>query len=166
MTPEEIAAAEKAAREKAEAENAGLKAQIEAINKANRDARHTGHVAFAEAAVKAQGGPKLLPKDKDKLVALLDTLADAHAAKPVCFAEAGKDVAFEPVEFVKGLVLAGPAKVQFGEFTPRGGHLPAAADAAELADPEALDRAIQAHMAQHKGVSYAEAAQAVTTFSR
>ncbi|WP_422563466.1 hypothetical protein [Ideonella sp.] len=166
MTPEEIAAAEKAAREKADADNAALRAQIDGINQAARAARHTANVAFAEAVLNDKAGPKLLPKHKDKLVAVLDTVGEAHLAKPVQFSEAGAEVAFDPVAFIKELVQSGPPKVQFGEFTPAGGHAPRGHDAADLADPVVLDRAINAHMAQHKGVSYAEAALAVCSFSR
>ena len=63
-----------------------------------RKDRHAGHVSFAEAQVKAG---KLLPKDKETAVAMLDQMAESQ---PVEFSEAGVSKKVSPAEWLKGLI--------------------------------------------------------------
>ena len=164
MTDEEkaaIARAEKAeadakaateARAAAEADAKAAKDQLAQFAEQQRQGRHAGYVAFAEAEVKAG---RLLPKDAGAAVAVLDLLADAA---PVDFAESGTVKKLAPADWLKVLISAGQPVVSFGEFAP-GSAAPAAGGARGLSDAE-VDTRARAYAAQHK-VSYAEAVSAV-----
>ncbi len=115
-----------------------------------RTERHAGFVSFAEQQVHAG---KLLPKDKEAAVAVLDVLADA---KPVEFAEGGAQKKLAPAEWLKGLIAAAKPVVSFGEHAPGNtGHDNPPADDAEL------DRRARDYARQHN-VNYAEALSRVT----
>ncbi|MCK9987641.1 MAG: hypothetical protein AzoDbin1_04113 [Azoarcus sp.] len=166
MTKEEqeaLARAEKAEGERKAADEARIKAEADAtaantklaqFAEAARNERHAGFVSFAEAQVKAG---KLLPKDKDAAVAVLDVLADAQ---PVEFAEAGATKKLAPAEWLKGLIDAAKPVVNFGEFAPGNA---AGQGAAGLSDAE-IDKRAKAYAQQHK-VNYAEALSAVVNFT-
>ncbi|MFM2330016.1 MAG: hypothetical protein RLZZ494_2119 [Pseudomonadota bacterium] len=179
MTPEEIAklkadkdAAEKlaadalAAQKKAEAEAQAAKDAQEAARNAQAAARHATHVSFAEGLCgKDTKGARLLPADKDKVVAVLDTLAAAHVHKPVSFSEGGKDVAFDPVKFVQDALGALPVRVSFAEHKTQGTPVSSFSGSGDVGldgpiDDAELHKRATAYMATHK-VSYAEAADAV-----
>lgn len=120
-----------------------------------RAERHAGFVSFAEAQVK---DGKLLPKDKEAAVAVLDILADA---KPVEFAEGGATKKLPPAEWLKGLIASAKPVVSFGEFAP--GTTSGAGGAKGKTDAE-IDAEAKAYMRQHK-VNYAEAVSAVAGFT-
>lgn len=167
MTKEEqeaLARAEKAEGERKAADEARIKAETDAaaanaklaqFAEAARNERHAGFVSFADAQVKAG---KLLPKDKDAAVAVLDVLADAQ---PVEFAEAGATKKLAPAEWLKGLIDASKPVVNFGEFAP--GSAAAGQGVAGLSDAE-IDKRAKAYALQHK-VNYAEALSAVVNFT-
>ncbi|NMG48957.1 hypothetical protein GO613_12685 [Azoarcus communis] len=157
MTEEEkaaIARAEQAERDAAaaRAETEQARAQLAQFAEQQRQARHAGHVSFAEAEVKAG---RLLPKDQAAAVAVLDMLADTQ---PVEFAEAGATKKLAAVDWLKNLISGGKPVVQFGEF---GGQPAPVTEGMTDAD---IDKRAKAYAAQHN-VSYAEALGKVTTFT-
>lgn len=117
--------------------------------------RKAGFVSFAEAQVKAG---TLLPKDKDMAVATLDALADAQ---PVEFAEGDTTRKVSPAQWLQDLIGNAKPVVSFGEFA--GGRMPQGEGAAKGKTDAEIDKAAKAWMASNKGVSYAEALNAVTT---
>lgn len=147
-------AAEKAAREKAERETAALQAQLAAFNETQIRTRHAAHVSFAEAQIAAG---RVLPKDKDALVATLDALA---TAKPAEFGEGDGKKTVDLGEWLKSQVAAGKPLVAFGEHAPGdmgdGG-------AAALSDDD-LHKKATAYAQQHN-VSYAEALGKISVFT-
>lgn len=147
------AAAAKAAQATAEAAAEAANAQLAQFAEQQRQDRHAGHVSFAEAQVKAG---KLLPKDKETAVAVLDQLAETA---PVEFSEGGAARKVAPAEWLKGLIAGATPVVSFGEFAP--------ATASEsnkgLSDADLDQRAI-AYARQHH-VSYGEAIGRVCGFS-
>lgn len=149
---EQAEADAKAAREQA----AAAETKLAQFAEQQRQTRHAGFVSFAEGEVKAG---RLLPKDKDAAVAVLDILADAQ---PVEFAEGGATKKLAPADWLKGLIAAAKPAVSFGEFAPgdagQGGQ-----GAKGLSDAE-IDTRAKAYAAQHK-VSYAEALSAVVNFT-
>ena len=144
------------AKTAAEAEAAAAKAQLAQFAEQARRDRHAGFVSFADDQVKAG---RLLPKDKDAAVAVLETLADAQ---PVKFAEGGATKEVPPAEWLKGLLAAAQPVVSFGEFAP-GTAAPTAGSAQGLSDAE-IDSRARAYATQKK-VSYAEAVSAVASFT-
>ncbi|NMM75381.1 hypothetical protein B2J88_20240 [Rhodococcus sp. SRB_17] len=155
-------AAEKTARERAEADAAKHKAAAtEAQEKATsfaekaRTDRKAGFVSFAESQVQAG---RLLPKDKDMAVATLDALADVQ---PVEFAEGDSTRKVSPAQWLQDLIAAAKPAVNFGEFAPGNTGSQAQAGAAKGKSDAEVDQAADAYMRQHK-VSYAEALTAVT----
>ena len=149
----EVAAARKA---QADAEAAGKAAQeqLAQFAEAQRQDRHTAHVSFAEAQVKAG---KLRPQDKGTAVAVLDQLA---ASQPVEFSEAGVSKKVAPAEWFKGLIEGAKPLVEFGEFA--GGDVEGESTKG-LSDAQ-IDQRAKAFAAQHN-VSYAEALSKVVSFT-
>jgi len=145
-------AAEKAAREKAEREAAEMKAQLAAFAENQVRARHAAHVAFAETEIAAG---RVLPKDKDALVAALDVLS---AAKPAEFGEGDGKKTVDLSEWMKGRVTAGPKLVQFGEHAPGDMN-----DAAAAVDDTDLHKKATDYAKQHN-VSYSEALNKIAAF--
>lgn len=143
------------ARATAEAAAQAATAQLAQFAEQARAATHAGHVAFAEAEIKAG---RLLPKDQAAAVAVLDLLADAQ---PVEFAEAGATKKLAPVEWLKALIGGAQPAVQFGEFA---GGAPAVELAAPGMSDADIDKRAKAFAAQHN-VSYAEALGKVATFT-
>ena len=144
------AAAQATAAAQAEADEA--KRKLAQFAERQRTERHAGFVSFAEGEVKAG---RLLPKDKDAAVAVLDLLADAQ---PVEFAEGGATKKLAPADWLKGLIAAAQPVVSFGEFAAG-----AQCGAKGLSDAE-IDERAKAYARQHK-VSYAEALGVVASFT-
>lgn len=145
--------AEKAAREKAEAEARTANEKLAQFAEAQRRDRHAAHVSFAEVAFKAG---KLNPADKATAIAVLDQLAEAQVVE---FAEGETTRKVAPAEFVKSLIEAAAPLVQFGEFAPAGSD-PAPRD---RSDAE-IDQAARRYATQHN-VSYSEALDKVVGFT-
>jgi len=146
-------AAEKTAREKAEADAKTANEKLAQFAEGQRKDRHAAHVSFAEAAFKAG---KLKPADRAAAVAVLDQLADGQVVE---FAEGDTTKKVNPAEFVKSLIENAKPVVQFGEFAP-GGSDPAPKD---RSDAE-IDQAARNYAAQHH-VSYSEALDKVVSFT-
>lgn len=148
------AAAAKLAQANAEAATKAAQDQLAQFAEANRQSRHAGHVSFAEAQVKAG---KILPKDKETAVAVLDQLADSQ---PVEFSEAGVSKKVAPAEWFKGLIEGAKPLVEFGEFASgdTGGE-----SAKGLSDADIDSRAKS--FAAKNNVSYAEALSKVVSFT-
>lgn len=163
MTPEEMqaqidaankkAADAEAAREAAERTAKDANAQLVQFAEAAKAQRHTGHVSFAEAEVKAG---RLLPKNKVMAVAVLDRLAESQ---PVEFSEGDTTKKVNPVDWLKELISGAKPLVQFGEFAPGAGGSASSASK-DMSDAE-VDKLAKNYMGQHK-VNYAEALSAVT----
>jgi hypothetical protein len=123
--------------------------------------RRAGYVSFADAEIKAG---RLLPKDKATAVAALETLASA--AQPVSFAEGGTTTQVKPADmcaWLQGHISSRAAAVQYGEQA--GGAAGGAGIDARGKSSADIDAAARHYQAQHPGVSYAEAAVAVTRFT-
>ncbi|MBF5006367.1 hypothetical protein [Diaphorobacter caeni] len=147
-----------------------LKAEKEASDQAAKDAkaaaasfaerakadRKAGFVSFAEAQIKAG---TLLPKDKAMAVATLDMLADAQ---PVEFSEGDTTKKVSPAQWLQDLITSAKPVVDFSEFA--GGKTPVLGSAKGKTDAE-IDQAARGYMQQHKGVNYADALTAVTSFT-
>lgn len=143
------AAAHKKAAEDAKAQAASFAEQARADRKA-------GFVSFAEAQVQAG---RLLPKDKDMAVAVLDALADAQ---PVEFAEGDTTRKVSPAQWLQDLIAKAMPAVSFGEFAPRGGTTQIQPGSAHGKSDAEIDQDAKAYMRQHK-VDYSEALGAVTS---
>ncbi len=150
---EEIAAAKKA-KDNAEAAAKAAQEQLAQFAEAQRQNVHASHVSFAEAQVKAG---KLLPKDKETAIAILDQLA---ATQPVEFSEGGASKKVAPAEWVKGLIDGAKPVVQFGEFA--AGE--ASGESTKGMSDADIDKRAKAFAAQHN-VSYAEALSKVVSFT-
>jgi hypothetical protein len=150
----EADAARKAAKA-AEAEADQLRAELAAMREQVLARSHADHVAFAETQI-ADG--RLLPKDKDAFVAVMDSL---HEASAVEFSEGDATKKVAPVEFIKRLVAQAPPAVTFGEFAP--GKAPGKR-AADMTDAE-LDAAAR-RVAAAKSISYADALTQVVTITQ
>ena len=158
MSPEEQLAAEKAAREQAEAKAAAAEAELKRLQDEQdrdlREGKHEQNAEFAEALVK-EG--RLKPADKALVVQVLD-FADYPEQTSVEFGE-GSTIGEALRQFLRGLP----------EVLPSGHHAkgaaPAAtgglsADFAEAANPDALshhERAVA--LAEKEGITYEEAAR-------
>ena len=158
MSPEEQLAAEKAAREQAEAKAAAAEAELKRLQDEQdrdlREGKHEQNAEFAEALVK-EG--RLKPADKALMVQVLD-FADYPEQTSVEFGE-GSTIGEALRQFLRGLP----------EVLPSGHHAkgaaPAAtgglsADFAEAANPDALshhERAVA--LAAKEGIPYEEAAR-------
>lgn len=151
---EAAAKAAKEAQATAEAATKAAQDQLAQFAEGQRKDRHASHVSFAEGQVKAG---KLLPKDKETAIAVLDQLAEAQ---PVEFSEAGVSKKVAPAEWFKSLLESAKPVVEFGEFA--GGN--ASADATKgLSDAE-IDQRAKAY-AREKNVSYGEALSRVVSFT-
>lgn len=148
------AAAAKAAQATAEAAAAAANAQLAQFAEAQRQERHAGHVSFAETQVKAG---KLLPKDKETAVAVLDVMADAE---PVEFSEGGTSKKVSAAEWLKGLIAGAKPVVSFGEFAAGGTD---GQSVKGLSDEE-IDKRVRAYAHEHN-VSYSEALDRVASFT-
>ena len=157
LAAEEKARAEAEAKAKA-AEDKAKAAEAQAASFAERAKadRKATFVSFAEAQVKAG---TLLPKDKAMAVATLDMLADAQ---PVEFSEGDTTKKVSPAQWLQDLIAGAKPAVNFGEFA--GGAMAATGSAKGKSDAE-IDQAAKAYMSQHKGVNYADALTAVTSFT-
>lgn len=151
---EASAAAAKAAQAAAEASAKTAQEQLAQFAEQQRADRHAAHVSFAEGAVKAG---KILPRDKDTAVAVLDHLAEAQ---PVEFSEAGVAKKVSPAEWLKGVIEGAKPLVEFGEFAGAGAGGESVKD---LSDAD-IDKRAKAYATQHN-VSYAEALSKVVSFS-
>jgi hypothetical protein len=120
---------------------------------AARTERHAGYVQFAEEQVRAG---RVLPKDAETLVAVMDTLGEI---KPVQFSEAGESKTVSPAEFLKDLIASGGQIVNFNEFAGNKSSSPRK----PMTDAEA-DLAARKYAVEHN-VSYAEAIDKVCAFS-
>lgn len=154
MDKDQEIAAEKAKREQAEREAADMRAQLAQFNESQVRSRHAAHVSFAETQITAG---RLLPKDKDALIATLDTLT---AAKPVEFGEGDGKKTIDMGEWLKAQVANGKPVVSFGEHAP--GRMDDT-DVAPASDAELHDKAT-AYARQHN-VSYSEAINKIATFT-
>jgi len=152
VTPEEKAALE--------AENAQLKTQLAAVKSATV---HASNLAFAEGQIAAG---KLLPADKDMVVATLDHFAALE--KAIEFGE-GKDKA-PLVDAFKTFVGALPKRIEFGETATSAKALGAVDGTVEFAAPDglsvdgerqALHRKALAYQDEHK-TDYVTAVRAVS----
>jgi hypothetical protein len=160
---QEQLAAEKKAREVAEAKavaEASRAAAAEAATasfaeKARAD-RKAGFVSFAETQVEAG---RVLPKDKDMVVATLEVLADAQ---PVEFAEGDTTRKVSPAQWLQDLIAKAQPSVSFGEFAPGHAAGQVQPGAAKGKSDAEIDQAAKAYMRQHK-VDYSEALGAVTS---
>lgn len=158
MSPEEQLAAEKAAREQAEAKAAAAEAELKRLqdeqDQALREGQHDQNAEFAEALVK-EG--RLKPADKDLVVQVLD-FAEYPEHTSVDFGE-GSTIGEALRQFLRNL----PEVLPSGHYTK--GTTPMAssglpADFAEAANPDALshhERAVA--LAAKEGISYEEAAR-------
>ena len=159
---QEQLAAEKKAREVAEAKavaEASRAAAAEAATasfaeKARAD-RKAGFVSFAETQVEAG---RVLPKDKDMVVATLEVLADAQ---PVEFAEGDTTRKVSPAQWLQDLIAKAEPAVSFGEFAGSRVASQSQPGAAKGKSDAEIDKAAQDYMRQHK-VNYSEALTAVT----
>lgn len=155
--------AEKAAREKAEADAvthqktaSDAQAQAASFAEKARTDRTAGFVSFAQSQVQAG---RLLPKDKDMAVATLDALADAQ---PVEFAEGDSTRKVSPAQWLQDLIANAAPAVSFGEFAPGGSAAQVQPGTAKGKSDAEIDKAAKDYARQHK-VDYAEALTAVTT---
>ena len=148
------AATARAAQASAEAAAAAANEQLAQFAEQQRQERHAGHVSFAEAQVKAG---KLLPKDNQTAVAVLDQLAEAQ---PVEFSEAGATKKVHPAEWLKGLIAGAKPVVSFGEFA--GGN--ADGESVKGLSDDEIDKRVKAYAHQHN-VSYSEALDKVVGFT-
>lgn len=158
MSHEEQLAAEKAAREQAEAKAAAAEAELKRLKDEQdrdlREGKHEQNAEFAEALVK-EG--RLKPADKALMVQVLD-FADYPEQTSVEFGE-GSTIGEALRQFLRGLP----------EVLPSGHHAkgaaPAAtgglsADFAEAANPDALSHHERAAaLAAKEGIPYEEAAR-------
>lgn len=146
--------AAQAAQANAEAAAKAAQEKLAQFAEQQRLGRHAAHVSFAEVQVKAG---KLLPKDKETAVAVLDQLAEAQ---PVEFSEAGVSKKVAPADWFKGLIEGAKPLVEFGEFA--GGDA-GGASTKGLSDAE-LDQRAKVYAHQHN-VSYSEALGRVVGFT-
>ena len=145
------------ARQAAEQSAAAAHAQLASFAEAAKVQRSAGHASFAEGEVKAG---RLLPKDKGAAVAVLDLLAESQ---PVEFSEGNTTQKVTPVEWLKSLITNAKPVVSFGEYAPSIGN-PLQPGSARGRTDAVIDTAAKAYARQNK-VSYAEALNAVTSFT-
>ena len=151
-------AAEKAAREKAEADAAQAKAELKKLQdeqaKDLRDAAHQQNADFAEGLVK-EG--RLKPADKALVVQVLDFAEHPeHTTADFGEGEAAKPLGAALREFLAAVL---PQQLPTGEMA-RGGEAQAAdsLDFAEHADPSELELHQRAQaLAAKEGISYEQA---------
>ena len=158
MTPEQQLEAERATREKAEADAKQAREELAKLQaeqeKSLRDAAHQQNADFAEGLIKAGS---LKPADKELIVAVLD-FADYPEAAPADFGE-GKKLSDALKDFLRGgkpILAAGEiATADKANPSPAGSN-----DFGEYADPAAQshhERALA--LAKRENISYEEAAR-------
>lgn len=157
---EQQLAAERAAREKAEAEAKQARDELAKLHaeqeQALRDAAHQQNADFAEGLVKAGS---LKPADKDLIVAVLD-VADYPDTAPADFGE-GKKLSDALKDFLRG----GAPILAAGEIATadRAGSLKTvsgSSDFGEYADPDAQSHHQRAlALAKQENITYEEAAR-------
>lgn len=140
-------------------EAANAKKEVAAFAEAQRQERHTAFVSFAESQVKAG---KVLPKDQTMLVRVLDDLA---TLQPVEFAEGDATRKVAPAQWLQDLIANVKPVVAFGEFAPGGAGAAVGGEGGAKGKTDAeIDAAAKVY-ARQKSVSYAEALNAVTSFT-
>ena len=158
MTPEQQLEAERAAREKAEADAKQAREELAKLQaeqeKSLRDAAHQQNADFAEGLIKAGS---LKPADKELIVAVLD-FADYPEAAPADFGE-GKKLSDALKDFLRGgkPILAAGEIATADKANP---SLAGSSDFGEYADPAAQshhERALA--LAKRENISYEEAAR-------
>ena len=158
MNAEQQLAAERAAREKAEADARQARDELAKLqaeqDKALRDAAHQQNADFAEGLIKAGS---LKPADKELIVAVLD-FADYPEAAPADFGE-GKKLSDALKDFLRGgkPILAAGEIATADKANP---SLAGSSDFGEYADPAAQshhERALA--LAKRENISYEEAAR-------
>lgn len=181
---EAMSDADKARLAALETENAALKAKETAFADADKkraaDARHAGHIAFAEGLVR-EG--KLLPANKGVAVATMDILAAPLSPSPqpspqggggegenhLHYAEFGEGDAKQPLlAAFKSFLQAHPKLVEFGEAAGAGKDAPATVEFAapqgytvDAGGMELHGKAI-AYLKAHPDADYVSAVQAVS----
>lgn len=148
---DEMSDAEKSRLAALEIENEKLKKSIaefvEAQARTKRDALHAEHTAFAEGLVKAG---KLLPANKDVVVATLDLMAGQEAV-----VEFGEGDAKRPLlDAHKAMLLAQPKLVEFGELS--GAEPEANAGVASFAAPRGYTVDPDKMATHNKAIVFAE----------
>ena len=98
--------------------------------------------------------------DKAMAVATLDMLADAQ---PVEFSEGDTTKKVSPAQWLQDLIAGAKPAVNFGEFA--GGNTTVVTGSAKDKSDTEIDQAARSYMQQHKGVNYADALTAVTSFT-
>lgn len=152
-------AAEKGAREAAEAKAADFsekltaaQAQVAALtadlNGLKAAAQEKEFGEFCEGLVQAG---KLLPADKASTVAVMRSLA---GQAEMDFSEGDKTVKKAPLDMFKARLEAGPKVIDFSEQATKGKTAPAQPD-------DKLTALTKAKMAENKGMDYAEAGRLV-----
>ena len=159
MTPEQQLEAERAAREKAEADAKQAREELAKLQaeqeQALRDAVHQQNADFAEGLVKAGS---LKPADKDLIVAVLDC-ADYPDTAPADFGE-GKKLSDALKDFLRGgapIVAAGEIATTERVGSPK---TIGSSDFGEYADPDAQSHHQRAlALAKQENIPYEEAAR-------
>lgn len=155
------AAAEKNAADSKAAADAAA-AQVKSFAEKAAAYRRAGFLSFAESEVKAG---RLLPKDKNTAIAVMETLAAAE--QPLSFSEGTTTTQITNTQmcaWLQGQMSSRKPIVSFGEMGGGGGADGGQFDARGKTDEE-IDKAAHAYVAQHPEVSYAEALTHVTTFT-
>lgn len=159
-TAEQLAARETAIQEKETsfAEREKVLAQQEQI------VIHAGHLSFAEGLI-SEG--RLLPALKEQAVAILDFSAGLDAGQVVEFGEGELRQSLPLGEAIKTFLSGQPKIVEFGEVVKReaeAGSADFAAAPGYAVDSDALElhNKALAYQAQHPGIGYMEAVNAVS----
>lgn len=157
MTTEEQLAAEKAAREKAEADAATARAELKKLQdeqeQSLRDAAHEANADFAESLV--QSG-HLKPADKDLVVQVLDFAEyPEHTTADFGEGEAKKPLAAALRDFLQAVL---PQQFPGGEVAKQSGKPDGAVSFAEYADAAEVDLHQRASaLAAKEGISFEQA---------
>ena len=144
-------------------DDAALKTREADLDKRERALAHAENVSFAEDLVDKN---RLLPAQKDGVVALLDELA-THTDTEVAFSDDGKDRKLSPIELFKDILSAQPEAVPKGK-TDLGDDNPGTAPAFAAPDGRSVDSdGLETHakalawQKQHPGTDYLDAVRAV-----
>ncbi len=140
-----------------------LKAREAALAKREAALAHGENVSFAEGLVAEN---KLLPVQKDSVVALLDGLA-GQAESEIAFSDGGTEKKVGPIQLIKDILSAQPGVVPAGK-TDLGADVSAAATAFAAPDGMGVDgAALEIHTKaiafqnQNPGTDYLAAVHAV-----
>mgnify|MGYP003111725770 CR=1 FL=1 len=133
------------------------------ISKRERAQRNTENVSFAEELI---AGGKMLPVQKDSVVALLNELGVDEASE-IAFSDDGTEKKVGAVQLLKDILSAQPEVVP-GGATDLGSDVPSASPAFAAPDGMSVDtdglelhQKAVAFQAQHPGTQYIAAVQAV-----